>query len=168
MVICVEGARNVGKSYLLSKLNEHIYKFSFVDIVKELNILNNDERLHYLSLGADIAFIEHFKEHINNHIIDRNFLSSLVFAVQANRITLEEAIKQGKYIKDNFESNFKIIYITADYREDNRNKDEYDFYKQNETIELYEKLIKEIDLDIIRFHNNFDEQSVIEFLKLME
>lgn len=165
MVICIEGARNVGKSYLINQLNLITYKFPFAKIANQININNTNDQLHYLSLGADIAFLELNKNTNDKKIIDRNFLSSLVFGVQSRRISFETAVKQGKFIKENY--NFKIIYIEAYYKEDNRNKDNYTIYNQTETIELYKRLINKIKLDIIYFHNNFDEDSVLKFISLI-
>lgn len=174
-LIIIEGVRNVGKSFLISKIDKpEKYKFMFSDYFvnsfiydfDEATIECNDKKeLHYFLLGTDISFLNLIKEKIINKdlIIDRGFISTLVFGIQANRITYKQALNQGKYILDKYGNNIKIILVSSEFKEDNRNKDMWSFYNQKETNDLYLKLLKDLNIEYVNFNNEFKEKNIEEF-----
>lgn len=178
--ICIEGIRNVGKSFLIKNLdNKTVYKYPFANYFENcyihdhninIDVLNSRIDLAYLTMGYNTAVLELLKQNIikDDIIIDRNFLSALVFNIQSGRITYEQAVNQYNYIFNQYADQFKIIWVTADIKQDNRNKDRWDIYNPNNTLLLYEKLIKDLNIPIIEFRNNFDEDSVIRFKELIE
>lgn len=182
MVIMIEGARNVGKTFLLSKLDEKVYKFPFTNYTNEIftkqntnyesfKELNTYTPIHYASIGTDIAVLELDKQNMfkDNIITDRNFLSSLVFGIQSKRITYQQAIIEGKYIVDNY-NKFKIVLIFKDNEtDDDRNKDRYKIYKYSETVQLYNDLINDIGLNdnVVFFNNTYDDDAVLQFKSLI-
>lgn len=181
MVIMVEGARNVGKTFLLNKIKQKVYKFPFNDYIinsyaKEshevpFNQMNEYPPIHYFSLGTDIAVLELDKQNMfkDNVITDRNFLSSLVFGIQSKRITYQQALIEGKYIVDNYKK-FKIILVFKDNEtSDDRDKDRYNIYKYSATVQLYNDLINDIGLQdyVVFFNNTFDEDAIIQFNSLI-
>lgn len=179
-LIIIEGPRNVGKTYLISKIDKpEKYKFMFSDyftnsFIQDFNQTslecNDKKELHYFLLGTDISFLNLIQEKVieKDLIVDRGFISTLVFGIQAGRITYEQALNQGSYILDRYGKNFKVIYLQAAMKKDIREKDIWDFYHQNETHRLYTKLMTDLEIDFIPLFNNFDDQSVHLFNSIIQ
>lgn len=180
MVTIIEGPRNTGKTFLLSKTNRNVYKFPFASYITEsyskqshdipFNEMNKYPPIHYFSVGSDLAILELDKQNILSDVyVDRNFLSSLVFGIQSGRITYDTALIEGQYIKSKYD-NYKIIYVNRELEiEDNRNKDDYDIYKYDETHALYHALIYDLGIDdkVEYFTNHFDDESIKTFLEII-
>lgn len=180
MVTMIEGPRNTGKTFLLSQTNKQVYKFPFANYIKEsytkqlnnihFDELNKNKPIHYFSVGSDLAVLELDKQNIiNNVYVDRNFLSTLVFGIQSGRISYDTALIEGEYIKTKYD-NYRIIYINRELViEDNRNKDDYDIYKYDETHTIYHSLIYDLGLDdkITYFTNHFDNESIKKFKEII-
>lgn len=167
MLYLIEGPRNVGKTFLLNKLDKNIYKFPFVKFIENINVSNNNENVHFFAIGGDLAVLElHDKGFINTDIYcDRSFISSLVFGVLSNRISYNDALKQGRLILNTYKK-FKVIYIYSEFIKDDRNKDIYSFYSPEETHNLYIKLFNDLNIDYINFYNEKNDKSVVNFKKL--
>jgi AAA+ ATPase superfamily predicted ATPase len=169
----IEGSRNVGKTFLMNQLqNIDKYKYpfsgyfneSFVGDFKELSVsdINLKSEIHYYSLAADTALLDLFQyDYFKNDLVaDRGFISSLVHGVHSKRITYKQALNEGKYIVNKYKEFYKIILITANINEDNRDKDMWTIYNQKETNELYKKLLNDLNIGYIEFENTFDIESV--------
>lgn len=157
MVIFIDGARNSGKTHLISNINSDVdkYKFPFNEHYENLK-LSNDKSLFLLNLGYNLTLLDLIK---NKTVVDRGILSDVVFGIMSNRITFEEGEYFLNYISNKFD--FKIVYIIADNRVDNRDKDKwvYDKYLYDEySLKLIEKL-----KNVTIFKNEFNKDSVFKF-----
>ncbi len=182
-IICIEGNRNVGKTYLINSLNiddEHNYvkyKFPYVDFYNNCYtshltdnklIYNNHKELYYLTFGNDLTILDLFKKNLidNNLLIDRGILSNIVFGIQAKRISYKEGKKCLDYIIEHYSHLMDIVYINSiKLTKDNRNKDIWQIYNQEETHKLYNQIITDYKdkLNIYEFNNMYDNDSVDKF-----
>lgn len=172
MIFFIEGARNVGKTYLIDKLNKPVYKFPFKDVYTEYSSMsdshiNSNKELFYLNLGYDITLLDLVKNGQIKHdiIVDRGILSDIIFGIQSGRITKELGIKWWNYLCM-YEDYFETIYIYSKFEEDNRNKDMWEFYESEKTHQLYLEFMDEIDYEPIIFKNNKNKKSVNKFISL--
>ena len=180
MLVIFEGARNSGKTYLAQKASEHnnisLYKFEFVKWFNELGLEDSSRESHLFALGKELQLLQANRDGILNPIIlDRGFLTVLVWGVLSKRIHFDEAIEQlDKIISSGLLKNCKVFYIHGDNPDkSNRNKDNWDF-RDNTSDEktLYKKFIQHIldqypsfdDFSIYSFENKFDETSIIKEL----
>lgn len=176
MIYFIEGARNVGKTFLINKLKElnmETYKFPFKDVyTKYIQIspetnLNDDSELFYTTLGYSITILDLMRQGQIKHdiIIDRGVLSDLIFGIQSGRIDKKIAIEWWSHLFE-YEDLFKTVYIYSDNNKDNRNKDEWSFYDIDKTHKIYLSFMEEIDYKPIMFKNEYNEESVNYFINL--
>ena len=180
MLVIFEGARNSGKTYLAQKASEHnnipLYKFEFVKWFNELGLEDSSRSSHLFALGKELQLLQANRDGILHPIIvDRGFLTVLVWGVLSKRIDFDEAIEQlDKIVSSNLLENCKVYYIHGDNpNKSDRNKDNWDF-RDNTSDEkfLYEKFIHYIlenypsfnNFSIFSFENKFDETSIIKDL----
>jgi len=157
--IIIEGSRNVGKTHLLKSLDlpNNTYKFPFAsyfndcfknDFEGDWTTVNGRPELSYFSLASDIAVLDFIKQgHITHDILlDRNFLSTLVFGILTTRITYEQALNQLQWIMNNYGDIINIICIRSNSSDkDSRDKDSWEVYNKEETDRLYNTLLYECD-----------------------
>ena len=177
MLVIFEGSRNSGKTYLAQKASEHnnipLYKFEFVKWFNELGFADDSRESHLFALGKELQLLQANRDGILQSIVlDRGFLTVLVWGVLSKRIDFEEAIDElNKIISSGLLKNCKVFYVHGDNpNKSNRNKDNWDF-RDNTSDEkhLYEKFIRHIldfypsfdDFSIQSFENKFDETSII-------
>jgi hypothetical protein len=177
MLVIFEGARNSGKTYLAQRVSEYnnipLYKFEFVKWFNELGLVDDSRESHLFALGKELQLLQANRDGILQPIIlDRGFLTVLVWGVLSKRINFEEAIDElNKIISSGLLKNCKVFYVHGDNpNKSNRNKDNWDF-RDNTSDEkfLYEKFIQHIldcypsfdDFSIHSFENKFDETSII-------
>ena len=177
-IIAVEGIRNSGKSYLVNSVKDafEVYKYPFIEWnhhIKEHG-LNKDfnPEIFYLAFGHDTCIFDMRAKGLldptKKLIQDRGFLSNAVFGIQSKRITKEEVIINLKWQLAKWPHDaFKIIYVEADRREDERNKDEWTIYDPMETDRLYRVLMHELNIPYIGFYNNFDKKSELDFFEIL-
>lgn len=171
MLYIVEGPRNSGKTYLLENSNISIprYKFVFNEFVNDFYIGPNDDiELFYYTIGFDNGLLDLVKKQIIDKpiIMDRGFISDIVYAIQSGRINIEYGKSVMKYLYNKYKDCFKIIYIDSETKPDNRNKDKWDFYDSKETIKIYKSLLSGIEH--INFYNDFTDHSLNKFKILFE
>lgn len=175
ITIC-EGARYVGKTYLLSKVKDMfpVYKFPFKNYYDLFfpDITKNDNReIFHAAAGFDLSVHDLYKNDLveNGIVLDRGFLSNIIFGLQAKRIDFEYADKMFDFILESYGDTFHIMYIEAEDRTDDRNKDVWNFYNKSETVSLYNRYIpKLVEMGKATvFQNKFDDESVKEFYKSM-
>lgn len=179
MLTIFEGARNSGKTYLANLASEHnkipIFKFEFVDWFNLLNLENSSEGIHLFALGKEISIQQMNREDIlQDFIMDRGFLTVIVWGVLSGRITEETAYRQlDLMISLNLLRNCRIYYIHGDNpNKSDRNKDNWDFTDHTSSEkELYEKFINYLlentdpkKFKIHIFENKFDKTSIIKEL----
>lgn len=177
MLVIFEGARNSGKTYLAQRASDYnkipFYKFQFVNWFNDLNLKDDSRDSHLFALGKELQILQANRDGILHPIIlDRGFLTVLVWGVLSNRISFDESIDQlDKIIKSGLLENCKVFYIHGDNpNKSERNKDNWDF-RDNTSDEkyLYEKFIKHIlntypsfnSFSIHSFENKFNETSII-------
>jgi hypothetical protein len=176
-VIMVEGARVAGKSFLIKSLNmdNNIHKIPFAGyfndcFVNDFPELSKEEAnkktdIHYYSLAYDIIVLDLVKNGKINYdlIVDRSLLSSFVFGILANRVTMDQIKNQYEWINKTYGDHIEIIYVTGNMSEDTRNKDMWSLYNNKETHDMYQKIIKELNIPVTYITNNYDEKSVDAF-----
>ena len=115
MLTIIEGARNSGKTFLLSQLENPVFKFPFTGWFERLGLKETCTDGHCLGLGKEIMIHELNKNgYLNSTYMDRGIITALAWGVFQKRITQEEAMNQFDYfIKDGLFQNVKIIYIVG-------------------------------------------------------
>jgi hypothetical protein len=168
-VIIIEGPRNVGKTFLLSHLNKNVHQLKFVEFKEHFNL---DKNLALgFSYGKDIAQLQLAKEgYLNNLIMDRGFLSSIVYSIILGRDSKDNLQKYFDYILDNgLLENSKIIYIHGKNPVRRVNKDflddlEYDVQEKLYT-EFISRMIPSKHLEILE--NKFDDSLINTFVDII-
>jgi thymidylate kinase len=171
MLLMVEGSRCVGKTYLINQISDifTVHKFPFVDYYKSMYEgmgSNNTRELFFFTAGYDVTLLDMYQKGITaeNMLVDRSFMTNIVFGVQSGRINMEDAVKHLNYVQSRFKGLFHIIYVDADLTKDNRNKDAWEIYNQSETNVLYEEFLSMLEpCQFTRVKNKFDKESVKEF-----
>jgi hypothetical protein len=195
-MIIIEGARNVGKTYLLEQYLKNFpnkyftYKFPFFDFYKELEL---DQELNagtYFGYGKDLDLLTLAKSNLlpANLLLDRGFVSNAVFAMIFRKAKEADMVKYIEIIKEHFSDvPIDIVYVEAD---------EYS-RTQNNIAEVREKDASEVDalnvtnsdiysntytfkynwvlglldkcpnIHIHKITNHFNEESVKEFSNLL-
>jgi hypothetical protein len=175
MIIIAEGARNVGKTYLLNSMKDKIdvYKYPFSDwfntIFKDMS-KNSEDPMFYMPFGMETAVLDLKSKGIINKpiLVDRSFLSNAVFGIMTKRITREQAIQNILWLLSKWPDSYHIIYIDADIKSDDRNKDQWEIYDPIKTRMIYEDLMSRLNFNITTFKNNFDTESVKEFNDIVD
>jgi hypothetical protein len=179
MLTIFEGARNSGKTYLANLAASYnqipIYKFEFVDWFNLLELEDSSEEIHLFALGKEISIQQMNRDGILPDVImDRGFLTVIVWGILAGRITEENAYRQlDLIISLGLLKNCRIYYIHGDNpNKDNRNKDNWDFTDHTTTEkEIYDKFINYLlektdpqEFKIHTFENKFNDTSIIKEL----
>jgi hypothetical protein len=180
-ITIIEGAKNVGKTFLLSQLeNKTVYKFPFADYFNkfintgDFNSSTESKTAYHFSTAYDVTLLSLNKLGLisSEVVVDRGFVSNIVLGLVQNRITPKESVDYIKYLRDNgWLEGIRIINIETVYSEAGRNKDEWEHLdrgQQDITSKLILESLKQYDtgVEIVNFINNFDEESVIKFKAL--
>ncbi len=171
MIYIVEGPRNTGKSYLINSLSNNYkkHKLKYIDFYN--NFYPNKEISWGFSCGKDLMFLSLVENNlIDNIILDRGFLSSVIYSILDKRINEEIGNYYIEYLKNQYEKifdNFKIIFVSGK-NQNGRIKDYWDdYYKYEDEIFLYKKYINLFNNKIIiNFENEFSEKSIESFNKI--
>lgn len=171
MIIVIEGARNVGKTFLLNSIKDkiNVYKYPFSDwfntIFDKDMSKNSLDPMFYMPFGMETGILDIGSKGLLNGplLVDRGFLSNAVFGIMTKRITKQQAIDNLKWLMKKWPNEYHIVYIDANIKNDDRNKDQWEIYDPIETRELYEELIFELQLNITMFYNHFDTESLTKF-----
>lgn len=183
MIYFIEGARNVGKTFLIDKLREDyrknnipldFYKFPFNRVHEAYTFIeaedarNDSLELFYMTLGYTVTLLDlaHQNQLKHDIIIDRGVFSDLVFGVQANRTSKKNAIAWWNEFLYTYKDLFKTIYIYSDNTIDNRNKDEWSVYDIKETHNLYMEIFDKTNYKPIMFKNEYNEESINSFINI--
>lgn len=180
-LIIVEGAKNVGKTYLIENSGVPSYKFPFANYFNEFlknntdNVGTADDATYHFSTGFDISLLSLAKSGLVREpvIVDRGFLSNIVLGQTQNRITDEDAYAYIDFLHSNeyLGANLRVIYIqrrssnTSGGRTEDKDQWEYlDYNKMNDKYHqyigyLWEKYKFKCEI----FYNDFDNESLYEF-----
>jgi len=181
-LIQIEGARNVGKTYLIGKLTKGMptYKFPFAKYFNECytvdaddekkKSMNSDRELYFLTLGYDITILDMFKNGLigQDMIADRGILSNIIFGIQSGRISEWDGQRAWKWLCEEYGDIFEIVYIHTEPKEDKRNKDMWDIYDRDATMKLYDSFIESSRTHIYTIENKFDLHSIDRFNNLID
>ena len=171
MLTIIEGARNSGKTFLLSQLETPVFKFPFTGWFERLGLKETCTDGHCLGLGKEIMIHELNKNgYLNSTYMDRGIITALAWGVFQKRITQKEAMDQFNYfIKDGLFQNVKIIYVVGKNPEQRGYKDIWDDVPRDVELNSFDtflKALKDSGVGYERFYNAFDEKSVNRFKKL--
>lgn len=173
MLTIIEGVRNVGKTYLLAQTNTKIYKFDFPHWFNVLN-LKEDKAAHLFAIGKEILLHNlSCEKFIDNIVVDRGILTVLVWGIVERRITRKTAVKQlGEFADKGLFDNTRIIYIEGKNPKERINRDKWNNVTSEIERGVYAYLISELEglntpCEIIRYKNNFDDKSMIDFNKII-
>lgn len=172
MIYVFEGARNSGKSFLSQKISEQFsiprFQFDFVGSFSLLKLDSKTRESHSFAMGKELMLMQLSKDlekKFPNLIHDRGIFSVLTWGILEGRILETEAHNQLQWIKrKSLLSNFKFVYIEGEnpYKEP-RYKDRWDFADTlTSESEIFSKFFDSFlePSSFIRFHNNFDDDSV--------
>ena len=175
MLFIIEGSQGVGKTTLIknSPLKDYYYHFSFSEHVQELNLKGSANDLWNFTMGKDLQLLEWAHNHPNQTmVVDRGFLSTIVYAQLLNRASEEQINGFLQYlITSRLLTYVEIIYISGKNnsfkREHNDGFDE--LYSQQEAQDrIYNQIITANNIcPIHQFRNDFDERSIKDFSELV-
>ena len=160
MVFIFEGARSSGKSYLANHAPIQNYHFPTIKLQNTLKLSMKD-----VSLVKDTALLDIAGLMKQDVIIDRCFISTLVYGEYYKRFTEEEALAYVEWISSNVLREqlnvFRIVYIVGEDRERSRD-DGYDNIDRQRELELFDKWLKYFSKYTIHFNNEYTQKSVDE------
>lgn len=169
-LLIVEGARNSGKTYLISQQKTlPVFKFDFNTNFSHWKFEKNSTDIHWFGLGKEVMLHE-----LNNSgflpkmVVDRGILTNSVWGVFQKRITENQAKKDLiNFHKRGFFKGSKILLIEGQSKE-KRTKDiwdEDDFRREEERglFSSFSLLLLDLGVEVKTFDNNFDLYSVIRF-----
>lgn len=195
-MIYIEGPRNAGKTYLLERyLKENpnkffTYKFPYFDLYEKLELGKELNAGTFFSYGKDLDLLSLAKMNLlpKNLILDRGFVSTIIFAMIFRKAKEEDMTKYIELIKEKYQG----VKIDILYVEPNTNKRDslgLSEGREKDTAELpslnligdpildntytfkyqwvLQQLVNQPNISIHRFTNNFDEESVNSFNYLM-
>ena len=142
-MIIIEGARNVGKTFLLDSLDDTYikYKFSFGDYYRKFE-LNDKQKGIGFGIGKDLQIMKLHKEGFipRELIMDRGFISCAIYSVLEGRCSIEWAEAYFKYVIDNFydPDTMKILYVYGRNSSKRVRKDAWLNVSREDELELYE------------------------------
>jgi len=193
MIIFIEGTRNSGKTYLLTKLMERhgkelglfYYKFylaqEYSAIVPDWQ--KSDKGIHYFSMGNIMTILDMHQQFPDKiFVFDRAYITAAAWAIIWNRLTDTEAVQevQGLISRPGY-TNCKTVFIQADdlHKQDGeRTKDLWDgLVSPSQELATMTKLLDEapeklydplLNNGFALFTNTFNEESVDEFCSLIQ
>lgn len=195
-MIYIEGPRNAGKTYLLERyLKDNpnkffTYKFPYFNLYENLSLDKELNAGTYFSFGKDLDLLSLAKVNLlpENLILDRGFVSTIIFAMIFRKAKEEDMTKYIELIKEKYqEVKINILYVEPNVTNrdalglsQGREKDANELPSLNLAGDpildntyvfkykwVLEQLLNQPNIAIHRFTNNFDEESVTSFNYLM-
>lgn len=188
-IIFIEGAKGVGKTYLLSNSSsarqQQKYKFPFPDYVKmrmesegeKFEKINKSTESLHATIGCEMTMLTMLEQGLFNKpvIIDRGPISNAVFGIMNHRIQLDEARMHIERLSDLvltlsgsklLSDRVHFINITSD--ESRSKEDEWTFMTDQQGHGMQQDLYKEFmtviedrsDARTYHFHNDMGPKSV--------
>ncbi len=156
MIFIFEGAQCSGKTTLANATGIPILKFPLVKYKNYLCV--NDSSMGLYTATKDLAILESMKYITQDLIIDRCFLSTLVYAnLFHRRVRQFEFYTECKRLIK--EIDIHIIYIDGKEIKRER-KDNYDFIDHETQKLYYGSILTELEKDSYTvFKNEYDEES---------
>lgn len=191
MIVCVEGPRSSGKTYLLNKFFEQnddprvvYYKWYLVDWIEKLGLKNREMRgdVHYLSVGNILTVFDYMKDRNDKILVfDRALITAYVWANLRQRISVPQCHDElERIIKSDIYTNIHQVYVNQNLMvkpPERQPKDLWDnMHSIKEEYDLYEDLMIQ-NRHILQnrmkgnfvheIHNEFNVESEQIFIGLM-
>jgi hypothetical protein len=190
-LILIEGHRASGKTFLIEKFfeqnthpNIEYYKFQFANWIDELEMRDQETGpgVHYFSIANVLTILELNSSLLKDKtlVFDRCIFSAYVWSIYRERLGHNRLLKELKLILDNkLFQNIKVIYVNRDESISikKRNKDYFgNFEDSRAESEIFERVFSEFtpqvtntarNNEFIRFTNKFDDDSQLQFNKLL-
>ncbi len=192
MIIFIEGCRNTGKTTLLTKFFEQntnpdvvYYKFYFAKYIEEFGITkyDNGPGVHYFSIANVLTILELNQSLLKDKIVifDRSIFSAYTWSILRKRMEENILLNEFKKILDSdLYRDCTVLFLDKDEevkQEQKRTKDYFDQfenYSQEKIIfeslfNVFKSKIENTDRNnhFISFTNNFDSESISNFIKLL-
>ena len=172
-MIIVEGPRNTGKTFLIENTTQGriVYKFPFAPIFNYFEMDINVGR--GFAMGKDLQFLSIYTSKLlpRSIISDRGFFSTAVYGVLDKRITESQAIEYLDFISSHFDMRYiKIVFVSGrnpNSEQVRAKKDGWEDLTYEKQFDMYIRLAKYIQVDIIYFENKFDQRSMDIFREII-
>lgn len=177
-LILLEGPRNSGKTYLISKLSYPTFKFDFTGVYGGLNLQADSPETHALGLGKEIMLHQLFHKGFlgKDLVVDRGILTNQSWGLYQDRVEFNRIYSEIDFLySEGYFNDVEIILINSDFPASIReNKDHWDHLENDseriKELQIFLKIadyMKEKGIKINRFKNNFDMESENRFLNLI-
>lgn len=173
-LLIIEGIQTSGKTFLVesSDWNHLRYQFHLAHHQTQSNI--NKKQLWGFTTGKDLGLLDFFNYQLHTtQIIIRSFVSTCVFGTIFKRASKKE-IWTFFYYCLNFLliNDWKIIYVSPNLlcwkKNPRQREDGYDKINYNKQLKVYNYFLDKIPPRyLIRFENDFNENSVENFNQLL-
>jgi hypothetical protein len=174
-LVIIEGARSSGKSYLISQQQElPVFKFDFNTNFSYWEFKKDSTELHWFGLGKEIMLHElKISLGLPKMIIDRGILTNSVWGVLQKRISVRQAKKDlHNFNERGFFKGNKIVLINGNHKRpegkdvwgDSRER----ILEEKYLFDMFFDFLQGIGVDIIKFENNIDNDSVNKFKNLIK
>ena len=186
-LIIIEGNRKAGKSFLLNSQKVFpVFKFEFNEIFSGFRLFRDSPATHYLGLGKELMlhqlnrdgflknqFATGWNKTTNTFLVDRGIISNTVWGVFQDRISLNEAEDQIKWISKSSLLNNSYFVAIKGVSTDLRKKDiwDEDDTRVQEEIDLFNhfyNLMEKMGVSIKYFENKFNADSEAEFSNFLK
>lgn len=195
-MIIIEGPRNAGKTYLLEQFLRNnpnkffTYKFPFFDLYSVLGLEKELNAGTYFGYGKDLDLLELAKSNLlpQNLLLDRGFVSNIIFAMIFRNAKEEDMTRYIEYIKETYKTvQIDIVYVEPS--EQGRTENNVALVRDKDVTEVdslnlsnaylsdqiyqfkYKWVLDQLKLSPnIHIHyvtNKFEESSVVEFENLI-
>lgn len=182
MILLIEGAKNVGKTFLLKHSKFESYKFPFIDYYKAMIAKKPEDTGHkskeafHFTTAFDITLFSMMESGVISPLapllIDRSFLSNLVLGELQSRITHKQGLEYIDFLAEQgYLDKINMIYVDKFSAESGRstNKDDWEFLGYEEQKQKYEQYFKYLEetyeWEPTRFINQMTKGDIIEFDK---
>ncbi len=169
-LIIVEGSRKSGKSYLISKQTDFpVFKFDFNSNFSTWDFGKQSEDIHWFGLGKEVMLHElNSSGFLEKMVVDRGILTNSVWGVFQGRVTKTQAEQDLiNFHKRGLFKNVRILVVEGEWNQA-RTKDIWDnddsrAEEERTLFRSFSLLLKDLEVDIRSFTNNFDLESVVRF-----
>lgn len=167
MITIFEGPRNSGKTFLSSRYSNlkklPIFKFDFVGWFNKLKLDNESHETHLFAAGKELMLLQLNRDGLlYDFVLDRGFVTVLVWGILTERITEHDALLQLKLIHESgLLKNVRIVYVVGENPDGlTRSKDNWDYMNGNNkeseiTSRILDIIKNDYSVEVILVENDF-------------